>query len=110
MSKQYTVKATRQANEHLTNIYDYIYEQLEAPDSADRVITMLQEKISSLSELPNRYPLVDEEPWHSRELHKMIAESYLIYYWIDEPALKVQVTSVIFAKRSQKEQLYKRKI
>lgn len=61
--------------------------------------------IMELSALPQRYSLIDEEPWRSEGIRKPVVKNFLIYYWIDNECNKVQVTAVIYSKRDQIEQL-----
>ena len=44
---------------------------------------------------------IDEEPWHSRGIRRIVAENFLVYYRIDEQAMRVYVLNVIYTKRDQ---------
>ena len=57
--------------------------------------------------MPERYSLVDEEPWRTEGMRKIIVKNFLIYFWIDEHNMKVQVTGVIYGRRDQVVQLGK---
>lgn len=65
----------------------------------------LEDAISSLTEFPQRIALTEEEPWHSYGFRKMPVKSFLVYFWVDEDHLKVQVTAVVYGKRDQIRQL-----
>ena len=56
--KQYTVKATKMAYAGNCN------------------------SIEELVEMPERYSLVDEEPWRTEGMKKIIVKNFLIYFWI----------------------------
>ena len=103
--KTYTVKITRQAREHLRGIKRYIAEELLAPDAAKNTIAALKKEIKSLSSMPERIKLTDEEPWRSEGVHCLRVKNYYVYFWIDEENSKVQVTSVIYVARDQAAQL-----
>ncbi len=103
--KTYTVKITRQAREHLRSIRKYISEDLLAPDSAINTMAALKKEIESLSVMPERIRLTDEEPWRSEGIHQMRVKNYYVYFWIDKDAGKVQITAVIYVARSQALQL-----
>lgn len=60
--KTYTVKITRQAREHLRGINLYIANELFAPDIAQNTIAVLRKEIKSLSQMPERIKLTEEEP------------------------------------------------
>ena len=57
--------------------------------------------------MPKRHSLVDEEPWRSEGVRKIVVKNFLIYFWVDDENMRVQVTAVIYAKRNQLVQLAK---
>ena len=103
--KSYAIRITRQAREHLRGIKKYIEEELLAPVAAQKTLTVLKKEIRSLSEMPERIKLTDEEPWRSEGIHRMRVKNYYIYFWIDEDNHRVQITSVIYVARDQVAQL-----
>ena len=105
--KQYTVKVTKMAYEHMQEIVKYISGELFAPDAASKLLDEFQSSIEGLAEMPERYSLVDEEPWRTEGMRKIIVKNFLIYFWIDEHNMKVQVTGVIYGRRDQVVQLAK---
>lgn len=110
MSEIYEIKITRQAQEQMEEIVDYISYELSAPEAAHNLLDKMEESIMDLSVFPERYPLVDEEPWRTEDVRKIVVENFLIYYWVDKVKKKVQVTSVIYGRRDQIEQLKKMNI
>ncbi len=103
--KTYKVRITRQARNHLREIKAYITEMLRAPGTANNTISVLKKEIKSLSEMPERIKLTDEEPWRSEGVRRMRVKNYFVYFWIDEENGKVQVTSVVYVARDQAKQL-----
>lgn len=103
--KNYTVRITRQARELLRGIKKYISEELLAPEAAQNTIAVLKKEIKSLSSMPERIELTEEEPWRSEGIHRMHVKNYYVYFWIDEENSKVQITSVIYVARDQAAQL-----
>lgn len=107
MPETYRVKITEQAQGQMAEIVDYISRELCAPEAALSLLDKMEEAITALSEFPERNRLIDEEPWHSEGIRKIIVKNFFIYYWIDQAAKKVQVTAVIYMKRDQIRQLKK---
>ncbi|MDD3269130.1 MAG: type II toxin-antitoxin system RelE/ParE family toxin [Syntrophomonadaceae bacterium] len=105
MADGYTVKITEQAMGQLREISHYVAYNLQASDTALRLLDTLEDAIASLSLMPARIALTDDEPWHSYGIHKMPVKNFLVYFWIDETARKVQVTAVIYGRRDQVQQL-----
>lgn len=105
MPEKYTVKITQQAQEQIREIISYIRFTLQAPETAMKMLDTLQEEIASLDQFPNCIPLTEEEPWHSQGIHKFPVKNYLIYFWVDEEAKKVQVIGAIYGRKDQRHQL-----
>ncbi len=101
----YTVRITRQARDHLRGIKAYITDELLVPEAANSTIARLKKEIKSLSTMPERIKLTDEEPWRSEGIHRMCVKNYYVYFLIDDENSKVQVTSVIYVARDQAKQL-----
>ena len=55
--------------------------------------------------MPERFKLLDEEPWKSYGIRKKKVGNYYIYYWINEEKKLVQIITVIYVKMDQKQQL-----
>lgn len=105
MGNKYEIKVTRQALEQMREIAHYISYDLMAPEAADNLLDDLKASILKLSVLPKKYPLIEEGPWRSEGVRKIVVKNFLVYYWIDEEYNKVQVTAVIYSKRDQIKQL-----
>ena len=89
----------------MREIAHYISYDLMAPEAADNLLDDLKASILKLSVLPKKYSLIEEEPWRSEGVRKIVVKNFLVYYWIDEEYNKVQVTAVIYSKRDQIKQL-----
>ena len=101
MNKVYTVKITSQAEEQLQEIIFYIANELKSPDTALHFLDILEDSFTSLAHFPQRVALIDDEPWHTKGIHRLPVKNFLVYFWIDEEGLKVQVIAVIYDKREQ---------
>ena len=98
---RYTVKLTSSAAIQIKETIAYISKVLLAPETAKAWADRLEKEISSLDDMPARYPLLDREPWSSIGYRKMPVSNFIVYYFIDEEAKTVWVTAVIYAKRDQ---------
>ena len=99
--EEYEIILTPDALEDLTELRDYIANVLLSPNAAFDYLHSVRKTIASLSQLPARYRLLDEEPWHSRGVRRIIAKNYYVYYSIDQAAKKVYVMNVIYSRRDQ---------
>lgn len=102
---EYTVHVTAYALRQMTEIHEYIRTMLHSSENAARWLHRMEEELTSLSSMPSRIPLTEEEPWHSRGVHKMLVGNHVVYFWIDDTRFHVWVTAVVYARRNQREQL-----
>ncbi len=98
---RYEVKLTTQAIEQIQEIVRYISHILLVPETARKWADTLQSEIAKLDFMPTRYPLTEEEPWHTKGIRKMPFKNFLVYYLIDEDKNSVWVTAVIYGRRNQ---------
>jgi toxin ParE1/3/4 len=97
----YEIIMTPDSVADLIELRDYIAGTLSAPETALKYIRTVRREIGTLSNMPERIKTVDEEPWHSRGLRRLIVKNFIVYYRIDEPTKKVYVLAVIYGKRDQ---------
>lgn len=98
---RYDVKLTAQAIGQIEEIVQYISKVLFVPKTARKWADALQSEIAKLDFMPSRYPLTEEEPWHTKEIHKMPFKNFLVYYLIDEDKKAVWIMAVIYGRRDQ---------
>ena len=97
----YRIIITPDAIEDLTGLRDYIADVLLAPDTALKYSQTIRREIGGLARMPARHKCVDQEPWRSRGVRKIIVKNFYVYYRIDEPAGTVYVLNVIYSRRDQ---------
>ena len=98
---EYEVRITLQAQAHLREIRDYIAQKLLAPEAAKNTVQRLGTVMASLSQMSNRVPLIEEEPWRSEGVRVRAVRNFLIYFWVNEVEKTVQIIAVIYARRDQ---------
>lgn len=98
---EYEVRITLQAQAHLREIRDYIAQKLLAPEAAKNTVQRLGTVMASLSQMSNRVPLIEEEPWRSESVRVRAVRNFLIYFWVNEAEKTVQIIAVIYARRDQ---------
>lgn len=103
---EYDVKLTTQAIDQIEQTIQYISKTLLEPKIALKWADTLQREIEKLNSMPLRFPLVKEEPWHSKGIRKAIVKNFLVYYLVDEKNKVVWVTAVIYGRRDQTAALY----
>ena len=63
MISRFNVIYSPEAKNDLRSIASYILFELKAPQAAQNVTTRIRNEICSLEEMPERYPIVEWEPW-----------------------------------------------
>ena len=97
----YRIIVTPDAEADLSELRDYIANVLRSPETARSYLHHLRKEIGSLSEMLARIKAVDEEPWHSRGIRKLIVKNFLVYFRIVEEEKTVYILNVIYARRDQ---------
>lgn len=98
---KYTIRITDDAVDNLTEIRNYIANTLFAPETALNYIRSIRNEISRLSDFPSGIKPVDDEPWHSLGIRRILAKNFFVYYRIDEQSKTVFVLNILYARRDQ---------
>ncbi len=98
---EYEVTLTPQAIEQIQEAVFYISHTLFALETAKSWVNFLEKEIASLNTMPLRYPLTEEEPWHTLGIRKMLVKNFLVYYLVDENQRQVFVIALIYGRRDQ---------
>lgn len=75
---EYEVRVTRQALEQIKEIVHYISNDLMAPDAAHNLLDKMKAEITKLSSFPKKDALIDEEPWRTEGVRKVVIPSIII--------------------------------
>lgn len=100
--RTYDVIVTPDARNDLAAVRDYIAGELGSPESARSVLHSLRDTVASLGAMPTRVRPIDEEPWHTRGVHRILSGNFFVYYRIDEECGVVYVLNVMYARGSQR--------
>ena len=74
---EYEVRVTRQALEQIKEIVHYISNDLMAPDAAHNLLDKMKAEITKLSSFPKKHNLIDEEPWRTEGVRKVVIPSII---------------------------------
>ncbi|MCR4653309.1 MAG: type II toxin-antitoxin system RelE/ParE family toxin [Eubacterium sp.] len=92
--EKYVVNITDEALADMEAIYQHIAVKLQSPENAMGQYNRIANAILTLDAFPDRFGLFESEPEHSKGIHKMIADNYIVCYVID-PGV-VTVTDVLY--------------
>lgn len=101
----YSVKISKQAENDLRSIYEYIAFELQSLQNAQGQISRLESNILKLKEMPERFSVFEKEPWKSRNLRVMPVDNYLVFYIPDKLTKTVNILRVMYGGRDTEKQL-----
>ena len=61
--------------------------------------------IRELDEMPERYPVYSDEPWHSEGLRFFSVDNYLVFYCPQREKQTVSIVRIMYGKRDIQAQL-----
>ena len=94
----YQVHITSTAEHDIMCAADYIEFTLKNPTTADNLLDVTIEQIGSLSNLPQKFRLVDDPVLASRGIRFVIINNYLAFYTIDEEKQIVIIVRFLYQK------------
>ncbi len=94
--KKYAVYYSPVAKDDLKSVYTYIaYTLLEKKIAADQT-DRIRKEIRSLNVFPERYRLVDWEPWHQMGIRQVSIGNYVVYYRVDHEDKRVEIVRIFY--------------
>ena len=99
MSK-YKVLLTPEFQQEIRDIHSYIANTLLVPETAAKQVVRIMDVVKSLDEMPERNPLYEKEPWHSRGLRKVVIDNYVVFYYVNKKVDEVAVFHVFYGGRN----------
>jgi toxin ParE1/3/4 len=97
--ENYKVYVSTPAQSDLNDIVRYISAQLTTSVSAVHLMEIFEKALMSLSELPQRYPLINDELLSQLGYRKMIVKNYVVFFSGDETNKVVNVERILFGRR-----------
>lgn len=94
----YIIHITATAERDIMRAADYIEFNLKNPTAADHLLDVATEQINSLTDMPQKFRLVDDPVLASWEIRYVIVNNYLAFYTIDEEKQMVIVVRFLFQK------------
>jgi len=93
---KYKIRIYSHAKTDLKDIVSYL--NTLSPQAAIRYYDLIVEKITSLSEMPERCPFVRDVALKAKGYRYLIVESYIVFFVIK--ADTVQIRRIIFGRRN----------
>ena len=101
----YVVEMTEQARTDLRGIYEYIALALQSKINADRQLDRIEREILSLSELPERYKVLDLGFESGKTVRMVTVDRYCVIYHVAKERGAVQILRILYGGRDIKTEL-----
>ncbi len=96
--KIYTIEYSKDVQDDLMGIKQYIKHNLHEPQIAEKIVDKIIEKINSIKFNPKIYPVIDEDGIRELKIRKLIVGNYIVFYIIEQD--KIQITRILHKKRN----------
>ncbi|MFZ3129778.1 MAG: type II toxin-antitoxin system RelE/ParE family toxin [Desulfosporosinus sp.] len=96
----YSLKFTPKASEDLEQIYSYISGKLFAEIAADNMLAKIESTMMRLKDFPYSCSFVLDEPLKSRGYRKLVIDSYIAFYLVDEIEKQVVIMRILYSAQS----------
>ena len=94
---EYNVKITDRALADMEAIYNYIANNLQAPDTAMKQYDRIADEIESFGIFPNRNKLFESQPEREMGMRQSLVDNYSAIYTVDEETDTVFVLRVLYS-------------
>lgn len=96
---EYKIVIEQTAENDLVGILSYISDTLHEPNTASKIYGSIKNEILSLDKMPLRYALVNEEPYRSMGVRRILVENYTAFYVVDEDRKTVHIFRILYNRR-----------
>lgn len=105
MLDRYHVKLAPVAEDDLDRIFQYISEQLAAPNAANNLMEDMETSIMRLGDFPYSGSPVADDFLSSRGYRKLVVKNYLVFHLIDEANKQVVIMRVLYGAQKYEDLL-----
>lgn len=96
---KYRVDISEPAESDLDDVIRYISSQLSVPLTALHLMELLEEAMESLSDMPQRYPFIEDEHLAHMGYRKLPVKNYIVFFSIDEKNKVVDIERILYGRR-----------
>ena len=97
--KLFEVEFTDECIKEMTEIYEYISNNLKEDNAAKRLMTEVTNKVLNLENTPEIYMKIGKVDKLKREYHRMVVKNYIVLYTIDLEKRKVYVSRMVYGRK-----------
>ena len=95
----YKIKISETFLEQITNILDYMDNELNELEASNKIRKMIRESFNRISIFPKSYPKIEKRDRSNRYYRKIIIYNYVILYTIIEEDRIIFISNIYYQKR-----------
>ncbi len=99
-NEPFEVEFTDECIEEMTEIYEYISNNLKEDNAAKKIMTEVTDKVLNLAYAPELYMKIGKVDRLKREYHRMVVKNYVVLYTIDYEKQTVFISRMIYGRRN----------
>jgi len=96
MGNRYSLFIYPKAEQDMESIFDYISQDLYAPESAIKIINKFYTALENVRCFPISCPLTSNIAVKDRNIRKLCVENYIIFYRTNEVMKRIEVVRVLY--------------
>src|SRR5659263_542562 len=97
---KYSIEITQPAEFDITEIVSYISRELLVSTIAKKMIQRIVETVATLEEFSYRNGLVRDKRLALQGIRKILIDSYIIFYKVNEEQKTVTIIRILYSKRN----------
>ena len=98
--ERYSVDVSPEAEQDLSDILNYIKNELLEPAIATKYLKLIREKIDSLEYYPERFGIIENELIRDTVYRKIVIKNYIVIYRVDKEKKIVHIVRVAYGGRN----------
>lgn len=95
---KYNIEYSKESKQDLIEIKKYIKDNLQEPETAQKLINKIRNEINSLKNNPEIYAIIDEDIIRKLEIRKLIIDNYIVFYRIKNN--NIQIVRIMYGRRN----------
>ncbi len=95
----YKIIVTAPAEKDLRDAVSYISNELKNKQAAFNLLTLVEETVNSLTDMPERYAVVDDEILSREGFRFITIKNYLLFYIVRKETQTVVIQRFLYARR-----------
>lgn len=99
-NETFELEFTDECIEEITEIYEYIANNLKEDNIAKKLIEKVMDRVLDLANAPELYMKIGKVDRLKREYHRMVVKNYAVLYTIDYEKKTVFISRMIYGRRN----------